>query len=388
MPLEDVQGVKDLPVTAAQGDAGGYKWHAQIVAEDFFHKKHCHAPGRIKACRPFPHIKISDLRDSLVQDDGGCWILKGSLNEWPGLIDLEFVSITCKVGSVMGTSVRRLWLHRSEQDEGPLEVLKALAGKTLRSLRGTFRAPIWSRFGWSPTSPGFVLWHASGLGGGLLHGTDTVTFARSHDVGADAQATSAHFFTHRYAKATEGIKDRLIWHGAVLLEWSHQRFASVVELAWLNGLGGYHGRCNWCRDKLADPTAIFAGMPDSMKVPWQQHLAEIRMVDVPMKNWQEFEAFLHEFSGSGSLNIAEQRFFDPYVAFSGQVCIERRSLPDILSYILNYSSRNPQYEEVSRNCQTFASDFFTLLTGQEGVQPTQAFCRVMYKPRVLDFLYR
>eukprot|EP00439_Symbiodinium_sp_Y106_P085925 s14_g30.t1 len=129
---------------------------------------------------------------------------------------------------------------------------------------------------------------------------------------------------------------------------------------WLrNGLGGYHGRCNWCRDKLSDPTAIYAGMPDSMKVPWQQHLAEIRMVDTEMKSFQdmpiflhvkpEFEAFLHEFSGAGPLSIKEQRFFDPYVAFSGQVRLERRSLSDILSYLLNYSARNPHYEEARRS---------------------------------------
>lgn len=34
------------------------------------------------------------------------------------------------------------------------------------------------------------------------------------------------------------------------LRWGHGLFCSVVELAWLNGLGGYQGRSNWCRDKL------------------------------------------------------------------------------------------------------------------------------------------
>jgi len=217
MPVEDVQGVKDMPVTAAQELSAdtrqGYKWHAQIVGDDFFHKKHCTAPGFLKACRPFPHIKISDLRASLDQNEHGSWILSGPLNDWPGLVGLEFVSITCKVRSVMGTAVRRLWLHRSAEDTGPMEVLQALSDKTLRSLRGTFRAPTWTSVGWSPSSPGFLLWHASGYGGGLLHGSATVDFARSNKEAADATATNVHFFTHRYAKATEGIKDRLIWHG-------------------------------------------------------------------------------------------------------------------------------------------------------------------------------
>ena len=37
-----------------------------------------------------------------------------------------------------------------------------------------------------------------------------------------------------------------------------------------------------------------------------------------LPNLKEFEAFLHEFSGSGPLDIAMQRFFDPYVAYSGE----------------------------------------------------------------------
>ena len=37
---------------------------------------------------------------------------------------------------------------------------------------------------------------------------------RSDSTCSAATATSCHFFTHRYAKATEGLKDRLIWHGS------------------------------------------------------------------------------------------------------------------------------------------------------------------------------
>jgi hypothetical protein len=38
---------------------------------------------------------------------------------------------------------------------------------------------------------------------------------------------------------------------------------------------------------------------------------------------EEFQAFLHEFSGSGDLPIAEQRFFDPYVAYTGKASKNR-----------------------------------------------------------------
>lgn len=390
MPEEEVP-TAGLPVTAAQAaKMTGCKWHAQIVQDDFFHKKLCSRPGELKPCRPMPHIKLSQLLERLVQNERGAWILSGELNGWPGLKDLELVSITCKVRSLVGTTsigVRRLWLQGAESPSSdPVSVLSALKGKKLRSVRGTFRDSDWTSLGWSPSSPGFAMWYASCLDDRVLHGQEMVDFARSHRSTTEAVATKCHFFTHRYAKATEGIKDRLIWHGAVLIEWSHGLFSSVVELAWLNGLGGFQGRSNWCRDKLEVPNRFFSAMPPTMKAPWNHNASEIRVVDVPAKNLKDFESFLHEFSGTGPLGIDEQRFFDPYVAYSGQVCLQHRSVADILKYLLNYIAKNPQYVETSRNCQTFASDFFALLTGQEAV-PTQAFCRALYKVRVMDFLY-
>eukprot|EP00435_Cladocopium_sp_Y103_P060145 s241_g21.t3 len=392
MPEEEVKVGEFLPLEVpAEASYGqnGYRWHAQIVADDFFHRKLCTAPGQLKPCRGMPHIKLSELLERLAQNERGSWILSGELNQWPGLTNLELVSITCKVRSVVATSIKRLWLQNANQKDAPsnpVSVLTALHGKKLRSIRATFRDSDGTSIGWGPTSPGFVLWYPGLLDGSLRHGTDITAFARSDSTCSAATATSCHFFTHRYAKATEGLKDRLIWHGAVLVEWSHGLFCSVVELAWLNGLGGYMGRSNWCRDKLDVPNKLFASMPSTMKAPWQQHLAEIRVIDVPAKNLQEFQAFLHEFSGSGDLPIAEQRFFDPYVAYTGKVHTQHRSVADILQYLLNYIAKNPQYEEARRNCQTFASDFFTLLTGEEAV-PTQAFCRALYKPRAMDFMY-
>lgn len=43
----------------------GYKWHAQIVADDFFNRKLCTEPGNLKPCRAVPHIKLSQLLKSL-----------------------------------------------------------------------------------------------------------------------------------------------------------------------------------------------------------------------------------------------------------------------------------------------------------------------------------
>lgn len=77
----------------------------------------------------------------------------------------------------------------------------------------------------------------------------------------------------RYAKQSENIKDRLTYHSAVLIEWEptadgQPRHCSVVELAWLNGLGGYGGKSNFVPDRDSPRPALYAAMPDSMKAPW------------------------------------------------------------------------------------------------------------------------
>lgn len=44
-----------------------------------------------------------------------------------------------------------------------------------------------------------------------------------------------------------------------------------------------------------------------------------------------------------------------------------RGLPHITQYLLNYAAADPAYTEESRNCQTFAADFFRFLTGNSAV---------------------
>ena len=50
------------------------------------------------------------------------------------------------------------------------------------------------------------MWYASQLDGALRHGSDMVDYARSDASCAVATATRCHFFTHRYAKATEPLR--------------------------------------------------------------------------------------------------------------------------------------------------------------------------------------
>jgi len=48
----------------------------------------------------------------------------------------------------------------------------------------------------------------------------------------------------------ENPKERFTYHSAILLEWDHKKYVTVVELALLNGLSGYSGKRNWYDDKV------------------------------------------------------------------------------------------------------------------------------------------
>ena len=53
----------------------------------------------------------------------------------------------------------------------------------------------------------------------------------------------------------------------------------------------------------------------------------------------------------------------------------------------NYICNDVEYSEFSRNCQTFAADFYGLLVNDESVVPYAALNRVGYKPSRELFMY-
>jgi len=173
------------------------------------------------------------------------------------------------------------------------------------------------------------------------------------------------------------------------VEWSHGLFCSLIEVAWINGCSGYGGKSNWCADKLdANPT-LYRMMPDTLKKPYDQHFSEVRIVDLPVKNKDEFyEKWLLKYSNKGGLPPELQRFFDPTVYASGNVRI-RNCTPSYLAGVcLNYISRAFAYEQLTANCQTFAADLYGFLTGSKGVAPFSTFLRAGYHQRTMAFLYR
>mmetsp|Transcript_61857 Transcript_61857/g.102715 ORF Transcript_61857/g.102715 Transcript_61857/m.102715 type:complete len:253 (-) Transcript_61857:247-1005(-) len=187
----------------------------------------------------------------------------------------------------------------------------------------------------------------------------------------------------RYSKAVEGPKDKLTWHTGLLMEWSHGLFTTVFELAWYNGLSGYAGKSNWVRDKESRPTALYTAMPDGMKAPWREDLCELRATDHPAHSVEEFSAYLDEYTGTRPTD----RFLDPSIVSSHDVCLSLRGLADVMQYMINYAGADRSYHEESRNCQTFSADFLGFLIGQKKVEPYHPLMRVLYKPRHHQFLY-
>ena len=192
-----------------------------------------------------------------------------------------------------------------------------------------------------------------------------------------------HHFAHRYAMKFEGPKDKITWHCAVLIEWDHGRHTTVAELAWMCGLGGYNGRSNFYADRDAKRTALYDSLPACLKRPWRPDFAEARLLDVAARDVGEFKAFLAEHTGG------DKRFLDPSVSASADVKLMFRSQEDISRMLLNYVRHEGAYSEAGssgHNCQTFAADFFALLSGQHGTEPYSHVNRLMWKQHLDWFL--
>jgi len=272
--------------------------------------------------------------------------------------------------------IKRLW-NAGDKDAPSFPTAKGR--KKVTGVRVTLCGAPWTGSSWSKTQPGFAFWYAKHANK-LTYGTGMLAAAAAAK--QPETATKCHFFSHRYANETETIRDRMIYHCGVLLEWDHGNFASVVELACMGGLGGYGGKSNWYDDKDSERTGLYSAMPDELKLPWDSSLAEVRVLDVAAKNGEEFLTYLTKYNGP------TLRFLDAKIVESADVRLTWRSREHILKLLLNYLGHEVKYSEQTRNCQTFACDFFTLLAGKQHgqVEPVTTILRPMYKSH-LEWFY-
>jgi hypothetical protein len=187
--------------------------------------------------------------------------------------------------------------------------------------------------------------------------------------------------SHRYAVAKESPKDKLTYHSIALLEWEHGEYCTIVEGAYLNGIGGYKGRSNWYHDKDEAVTGLYQCMPPELISPWLRTAAEIRCYDVKVKNLDEMKAYIDAYTGP------DKRFMDPHYTFSHAARLTYRSRSHIAQYLINYISRDCSYSELTRNCQTFTADICGFLAGKKDVVPYHPLNRIDYHNRTHFFLY-
>ena len=188
----------------------------------------------------------------------------------------------------------------------------------------------------------------------------TEQLLQEHSLAAEAgdaalpKAARVHHIAHRYGNTTETARDKLTWHAALLIEWDHSKYCTVVELAWLGGLGGYGGKSNWYDDRDSKRTRLYDAMPPELKMPWRSEMSEVRLLDIAATSVEDFRGYLQRYTGPTA------RFLDPQIAASSDVKLSHRSQADIFRYCLNYARHCGGYVEMSLNCQTFAADLFTL----------------------------
>ncbi|KAG8462843.1 hypothetical protein KFE25_001616 [Diacronema lutheri] len=415
------EAVEPLSAEAAElilAGSEGLIWHAQIVADGYSSARHVLPSGELKPRRPLPQERVSRFFSSLVRTHDGRWIYGGgALNGWPALTSLEVRSITWKRARdrmVQLGPICRLFDAATGEGSVPstAEQIRTFAAVHLKpgaSVRVTLRAPRWSGRGWAPEAPGHCFWFdaLNPSGPRLVYGTHMVAAAGGRELlpssvldaasgwragaagasppGADGEggprAVRVHMFGHRYAKARESATDRLTWHSAILLEWDHGTHCTVVELAWLNGLGGYGGKSNFVLDREAERPALYDALPAALKAPWVSTRAEVRVIDVPARDKAAFAHFLTEHTGN------TRRFVQPAFSASSDVRLSHASRGHIFQYLLNYIGRNPHYMRERSNCQTFSCDLFRHLSGNFKVEPFHPVVRPFYTSRVADFLY-
>jgi len=82
-----------------------------------------------------------------------------------------------------------------------------------------------------------------------------------------------------------------------------------------------------------------------------------------------------------------ERFLDIQHTYSHEVRLSHNSRLDICIYLLNYIRRDKTYDQLKRNCQTFAADFYGFLAGKKDVKPFHPINKIEYVNRNHFFLY-
>mmetsp|Transcript_26534 Transcript_26534/g.64671 ORF Transcript_26534/g.64671 Transcript_26534/m.64671 type:complete len:484 (+) Transcript_26534:125-1576(+) len=384
----------DQAAAAVPEGKEGLVWHAIVIPDDFIvngklvsglNKRdfdlQAHEIKPRRASLPVTQTQLFSALSKVEGSKGPRFIFNGVLNGWPGLKTFELVRLEFKrsLGPLVAApdymkSFAKIWGHHwSVAQEGAAGVAPEIKDKS-KIYRATLRAAPWTREGWAPGNLGHVFWfEAQKETPTLQYGCSMVATV------GDEKCTAVHMISHRYYVAKESAKDKLTYHSVVLLEWEHGKYCTLVEGAYLNGIGGYKGKSNWYDDRDEPVTALYKALPNEMIQPWLSSASEIRLYDIESRNLDEFKQYIEKYVGS--------RFTDPHYTFSHPARLFYRSRSHIAQYLINYISRDGNYSEIDRNCQTLAADLCSFLAGKKGVVPFHPVNRFEYNNRAHLFLY-
>lgn len=378
-PLSEEKAAELMPT--GSGESHGLLWNALVIPDEMFAdaKTLSKALGKndfdhvhlvLKPRRASLPIRASHFFSSLTRL-GPRFIFNGVLNGWPGLRVLELVSIEER-GKLPGRW-NKIWEASNAGSKGIAPSLPS----SKQSYRAWLRGAPWTAMGWSKDSLGYAFWYEAcrETGPSISYGTNILTTVER------GYCSWIHMISHRYAVQRESPRDLLTYHSICLLEWDHGRYTTVLETAYLNGIGGYRGRSNWYHDKDEPKCQLYQMMPPEMILPWRSTAAEIRAYDVPVTSLTQFLDYMNQYKGK------TKRFVDPRVSFSHAARLTFRSKEHIAQYILNYISRDSSYGELRRNCQTFAADMCSFIAGKKDVSPFHPVNRIEYQNRTYLFLY-
>lgn len=379
--------------TRLPSGGGGLGWYATIVPDEFvvdgklipgLNRKDFDLDSKtIKQRRATIPVKATDFFGSLTKVDnpsGSRHVFYGILNGWPGLRCFEVERIDEQKRGLVATPMeffgKSKWATIWSSSDSKRNCTELQIADSRRVHRVKLRAAPWTALGWSRTSPGYVFWYEpfSLSGPRVSYGTDMLQQV------ADEKCQAIHMVSHRYAVKRETPRNKVTYHSLCLLEWEHGTYCTVVEAAYLNGIGGYKGKSNWYDDRDEGITALYRSLPPEMICPWRTTSAEIRCYDVESKSLDEFKAYIAKYEGN------DKRFIDPHFS-SYPARLTFRSKKDLAQYLINYISRDSRYGELRRNCQTFTADFCSFVAGKRGIVPFHPVSRVEYKNRNHLFLY-
>jgi len=428
---------KELQGLIGPNDSGGLVWTAKLVPRE--------TPIKPRRGMPFPvptedflasvkrvgvpaweaekEAGYDDLWDRNARHAGGederrnaRWIFRGVMNGWPGLTLMEArkvrvqepESFVAKVANKVAKKyygaaggARKIWDVNTDGNQAGVELADAVREYQKKGGKGEvlveLRAPAWSSQGWSARSPGFVLWVEGATVDNrstspppaltVTYGTDLLDkfSPKNLDGEDDPVCTMVHMINHRYAspKKSESPKDMITYHSFALLEWDHGKYCTVVEIGYLNGLGGYKGKSNWFDDKDAIPySRLYTAFPPELVLPWKSRLSEIRITNVGYRNKGDFVAnYMEKYAGH------QGRFVDVTCSFSNEVRLTFNARSHVITYVLNYILRNKTYSEMRRNCATFAADLCGFLAGKGNVAPYHPINQIQYNNQAHYFLY-